>query len=87
MAKMKNYSWCPVRLAEAYDLEQLNALRLEVEDAPGNRTPVDRDGRPVDTIYIFTRGARKKLDAIGWAVYHVTRQLRAERGDPVRPNG
>ena len=84
---MKCYSWDPVKLADAYTLEQLSALRLEVEAEPRHRTPVGADGRPVGTIYIFTKPARRKLDAIGWAIYHVTRRLRAERGDPVSTPG
>ena len=76
---MKIYGWSAPKLADAYTLEELNALRLEVENAPGNKNPVDADGHPINTIWIFTKPARKKLDAIAQAITFRLKEARLAR--------
>lgn len=79
---MKNYGWDAPKLADAYTMEELTALRLEVEAEPKNRNPVDANGRPVKTIWIFTKPAQRKLDAIAWAI---TFKIKAARLAPKSP--
>lgn len=57
--------WCPVKLSDAYSFDQLNALRLEVEAAGAN--PEHAAGRSIN---LYTPAARRKLDALAWAVTH-----------------
>ena len=83
-SSMKNYGWNAPRLADAYTLEELTALRLEVEAEPKNRNPVDANGRPIKTIWIYTKPAQKKLDAIAWAI---TFKIKAAASSRLTPAG
>ena len=55
------FGWSAPKLA-GYSFEQLNAIRHVVE-AEG-LVPVEQR----KTIYLYTREARRKLDALAWAV-------------------
>lgn len=63
--------WCPVRLSDAYSFEQLNDLRLAVQEDPANQRPAG-----AATIHLYTKSARKKLDALAWAVTHKLKEAR-----------
>lgn len=66
--------WKPTRLADAYSLEQLNALRLEVERNPESANPAHAAGRDIN---LYTPTARRKLDALAWAVTHRLQSAKA----------
>lgn len=65
--------WDAVRLSDSYTLAELNTLRGEVESDPASANP----GHAKGSINIFTKAARRRLDALAWAV---TYKLR-ERGE------
>lgn len=64
---MKTYGFDAVKLSEAYTMEELAKLRQQVIDDPENANPEYVKGR---CIYLYTKAARKKLDAIAYAVYY-----------------
>ncbi len=68
---MKKYEWKAWRLANAYSFAELNRLREEVE---GNPTSKEKPG----SLWIYTRAARRKLDAIAWAVTYKLAEKRRE---------
>lgn len=74
---MRTYGWDACKLADAYTLEELAALRTSVEAEPKNRTPVDAAGHPIGTIHLFIPKARRQLDALAWAVTHKLKAMRA----------
>lgn len=59
---MKIYGWDSVKLAEAYSLEDLSQLRLEVERQ--HRLPKS------DDIYLYDKKGYWKLQRLAWAVRH-----------------
>ena len=65
------FGWKGWRLADAYDLPELNAIREAVEKEPGARRP-----EAERSLYIFTAPTMKRLDALSWAV---TYRLRKDR--------
>lgn len=64
------FGWSAPKLAD-HSFEQLNAIRLVVE-AEG-LIPVEKR----KTIYIYTREARRKLDALAWAVAYKMNEKKA----------
>jgi len=60
----RNFGWKQHLLAD-HSFADLNRLRLSVENAPDNRNPEHVAGK---SIYIYTKSARRKLDALAWAV-------------------
>lgn len=66
----RNFGWKAHKLAE-HSLEDLGRLRLAVEQDPASANP-DRS-----SIYLYSKAARRKLDALAWAVYHKQRAQRA----------
>lgn len=81
--RMKNYSWDSVKLADAYTLDELEALRQEVMKEHAN--PRDVNGRYLEngqpTIHLYDKKGRHKLDRLSWAVYHKTKK----KGEAVEP--
>lgn len=69
---MKTYGFDPVKLSDAYTVEQLVQLHREVQERHAN--PKDAYGHHVEngrqTIYIYDKAGRRKLEQIGWALYH-----------------
>jgi hypothetical protein len=66
---VKTYGWNAVKLSDAYSLEELYELRKSITEDPSN---ANSDG----SIYLYTKAARKKLDAIGYAVsYKIKERL------------
>lgn len=66
---MRSFGWDAVKLAGAYSLSELDALRREVETDPANACPLYAAGK---SLYPLTAKARKRLQAIAWAVtYHL----------------
>jgi len=56
------FGWNPAKLCD-YSYEQLNELRHAIEGDPANRNPPG-------SFYLFTAEARRKTDALSWAIYH-----------------
>lgn len=65
--------WDAVALSD-YSLPQLNDLRESIVDDPANANPAHAAGRD---IYLYTKAARKKLDALSWAVTYRLKAARA----------
>ena len=57
----RTFGWKAHKLSE-HSYDDLNALRLSVENDPNSANP-DKS-----SIYLYNRGARKKLDALAWAI-------------------
>lgn len=72
---LRCYSWDPVKLASNLTIEQLGELRQSVEDDPAhkNREPV--------SIWIYTKKARRKLDAISWAITYLLAERKQCQAD------
>lgn len=66
MKRPKCYGWDAVQLASNLTMEELVALQTEVQNDPKSKNP-DHDG-PTKSIWLYTKPARKKLDAIAWAI-------------------
>ncbi len=62
--------WKAHKLADL-EMEQLNSLRIAVETDPASANPNRR------SIYLYTPAARKKLDALAWAVTHKLKERAA----------
>lgn len=73
---MRTYGWDAVKLSEAYTLEELAQLRDLITNDPASANPGHATGAD---IYLYNKKARRKLDAIGWAVYY--KQQEARRAD------
>lgn len=58
--------WSPTRLSD-YSFEQLNTLRREVESDPASANPGHAAGTSIN---LYTPAARRRLDALAWAVTH-----------------
>ncbi len=63
---LRSYGWDAVKLSEAYSLEQLEQLRQSVIQNPDNQNPDHKAGK---SIFLYTKSARRKLEALGWAVF------------------
>jgi len=67
---MKNYGWDPVKLSDAYSIQDLILLRQRVEQEHANPKGPDghaiENGRP--TIYLYDKAGRKKLDRLAYAI-------------------
>lgn len=61
-------------------VDDLVAMRQEIEKEPSNRNPPG-------SLFIFTKKARKKLDAIDLAIADAIRQLRLSRGEIIDNSG
>lgn len=70
---MKNYGWDAVKLADAYGLKELAELRERVVTDPASACPQYAAGK---SLYPLTAKARKRLQAIAWAVTYVIRESR-----------
>lgn len=64
--KTKYYGWKATDLASHLTMEELVLLQAEVQNDPKSKNP-DHDG-PRQSIYLYTKPARRKLDALGWAI-------------------
>ena len=84
--KMTVYGWDSCKLADAYTLDELDQLRRKVQAE--HRNPRGEDGRYTEngqpSIYLYSKRGRKKLDAMGWAIYH---RLGAEKDAQASPQG
>jgi hypothetical protein len=66
----RNFGWDRVRLSE-HSLDDLARLRRSVEDDPASANPDHAAGR---SVFLYTPAARRKLDALAWAVTHRLRE-------------
>ncbi|AQT06662.1 hypothetical protein [Acetobacter persici] len=63
------FGWDPVKLYQNYSTSELVKMKQEIEAKPENLNPQHLEGT---SIYIYTKSARKKLDALSWAIsYHL----------------
>lgn len=68
------YGWRPVAMFENLSLGQLTDLMQWVQNDPKSANPLHASGH---SIFLYTKAARKKLDAIGWAItYHLKKEPR-----------
>lgn len=74
---MKCYNWNPVELSKHLTMDELVALQNKVQDDPKSKNPAHDDHR--QSIWLYTKAARKKLDAIGWAITYKLQEARDER--------
>lgn len=62
--KLRNFSWDAPKLS-GLSFDELNELRLSVTNDPASRNPEHLAGK---SLYIHNKAARRKLDALAWAV-------------------
>lgn len=75
---MKVFGWHPVRLCSNYTRDELHALARAIMQDPTNRNPGHLSG---ESIFIYSEKARRKLGAVGWALYyHECRRRHEEEG-------
>ena len=74
---MKCYSWDAVKLSNAYTIDELVTLQKQVMEDPASRNPAHDDHRK--SIWLYTKAARRKLDAIGLAITYKLKEKRDER--------
>lgn len=77
MAKIKCYGWNPSQLSSYLTMEELVALRKQVEDDPKSKNPAHAKG----SIWIYSKAARRKLDAISWAITYQLAERKKETSD------
>jgi hypothetical protein len=66
--KIKCYGWKSFDMYKNLNIEELLALRKKVEEDPKSQNPLHAKG----SIFLYTKAAERKLDAISWAVtYHL----------------
>ncbi len=71
---MRTYGFKPVAMFNAMSMAELVELQNTITSDPANRNP----GLDSGSIYLYTKAARRKLDAIGWAIhYHLAEAKRA----------
>ena len=73
------YGWKPVQLANNLSPDQLQTLRRAVETDPASSNPAHANG---DSIFLYTVAARRKLDAIAWAITFQLAEQKRSAGDP-----
>lgn len=69
------FGWQAPKLADL-SFEQINELRLAVVADPASANPAHKAGK---SIYLYTKSAMKKLDALAWAVFY--KKQEASRGN------
>lgn len=69
------YGWKPYELSKHLTVSQLIELDEDVRHDPRSANPEHAAGR---SIYIYTRAARKRMEAIGWAITHHIQRRRTE---------
>jgi hypothetical protein len=81
--KLRNFGWDAPKLSDL-SLDELNELRLSVTNDPASRNPDHLAGK---SIYIHSKSARRKLDALAWAVTIKLNEKRAAASlpTPVEP--
>lgn len=60
------YGWKPVGLYQNLTMVQLVELQQAIRDDPASACPKYKNGG----LWLFTPAARRKLDAIAWAITH-----------------
>lgn len=82
--KIRTYSFDRCKMYEHLTLEELTALRQQVEADPKSQNPRYLSGQDIN---LYTVAARKKLDNIAWVITWKLADLRAQRGEPVLADG
>lgn len=62
-----NFGWDACRLADEYAPSDLAAAVLEIHRDPANANPDHASGK---SIYLLTKVARKRIDALTWAIFY-----------------
>lgn len=70
------YGWDAAQLSRHLTTEQLIELQQAVQNDPKSANPQHAAGK---SIWIYTKAARKKMDAISWAItYHIMERKKKE---------
>lgn len=69
MSRPHTFGWKAWKLADL-SFAELNELREGVQNDPKNQNPPG-------SFYLYTPAARRKLDALAWAVTHKLRERKA----------
>lgn len=69
----------PVKLYEKYSIPELQEMEKKIKEDPKNQL--------TGQIYLYTPSARKKLDAIAWAITYHLKDARIARGEFIREDG
>lgn len=64
-----------VKLYKKYSIDELQKLDQEIRD--------NQENQLVGEFYLYTKKARKKLEAISWAITYHLKDLREARGEKV----
>ena len=64
-----------VKLYKKYTIEELQKMMEDIQNDPKNKTTGE--------LYLYTKSARKKTDAISWAIAYHLKDLRKERGEEI----
>ncbi|WP_420478282.1 hypothetical protein [Brevundimonas sp. FT23028] len=73
MGARRTYGWSPARLSDAYTTAELTAWLQELSSDPANANPDHAAGR---SVYLHSQAARRKMDALSWAITH---RMKADR--------
>lgn len=68
--KRRTYGYDRVKLSDAYTIEELTEMAREIREDPKNWA--EPGG-----VWIYTRGARTKLDNISWAIRYRAKEGQA----------
>lgn len=69
------FGWDSVRLSEAYSADELATANRQISADPRNANPAHTSGM---SIYLHTPQARKRMDALAWAVLHAQSNKRRQ---------
>jgi len=62
------FGWDSVRLSEVYTADELAEANRQISADPRNANPAHAAGM---SIYLHTPQARKRMEALAWAVRHI----------------
>ncbi len=79
--KIPVYGWKAWKLSDL-SFEDLSTLRETIINDPKNHAPRNAHGHPRSGIYLYTPAARRKLDALSWAVTYKIQERRKLERDP-----
>lgn len=68
-----------VKLYNKYSIEELQAMEKKIKEDPRNQL--------TGQFYLYTPSARKKLDAIAWAITYHLKDARIAKGEFIREDG
>lgn len=69
--RLRTFGWDACKLSDAYTRRELGEIMTALAEDPANRNPEHAAGR---SIHIYTNAARKKMDAVAWAIHYRLRE-------------